>query len=312
MEKNIMLRAGDTVGIVACSNGLKKEQEKQVRELARCLEGMGLTPVFSNHIYERYGVFSGTGKERAQDMMGFVEDSKIRAIFDISGGDLANQVLEYLDYDKVKKAGKPFFGYSDLSVLLNGIYQKTGLCTYLYQVRNLVREDQKEQRRQFFETFFEGKDSLYEVKWRWIQGDCMEGTVVGGNIRCLLKLAGTPYFPDCTDKILFLESLGGEEAVMTAFFTQLRQMGVFAKVRGILLGTFTKMQQTERVVSVEELLRRIVRDPALPIAKTEQIGHGADAKCLVLGSNQKLQKNSAEKYLTNTISYSRLTLVSEN
>ncbi len=24
----------------------------------------------------------------------------------------------------------------------------------------------------------------------------MEGIVVGGNIRCLLKLAGTPYWPD--------------------------------------------------------------------------------------------------------------------
>ncbi len=34
----------------------------------------------------------------------------------------------------------------------------------------------------------------------------MDGIVVGGNIRCLLKLAGTPYWPDMREKILLLES----------------------------------------------------------------------------------------------------------
>ena len=46
--------------------------------------------------------------------------------------------------------------------------------------------------------------------------------------------------PDFTDKILFLESMGGEAALMSAFFNQLKQMGVFSKVRGILLGTDRK------------------------------------------------------------------------
>ena len=40
----------------------------------------------------------------------------------------------------------------------------------------------------------------------------MEGIVVGGNIRCLLKLAGTPYWPDMREKILLLESFGGKTA----------------------------------------------------------------------------------------------------
>ena len=41
---------------------------------------------------------------------------------------------------------------------------------------------------------------------KFLQGSKMQGIVVGGNIRCLLKLAGTEYWPDMNGKILLLES----------------------------------------------------------------------------------------------------------
>ena len=290
MKKRIVFHPGDHVGITVCSNGLKREQKKEIERLRQCLNEMGLIPVFSDLLYETHSVFSGSGKERAQELMHFFEDDKIKAIFDISGGDLANQLLEYLDYEKLKQAGKPFFGYSDLTVLLNGIYAKTGSRTCLYQIRNLIRKDEKEQKQRFKETFFEGGSSLFQSEWKFLQGEEIKGNVAGGNIRCFLKLAGTPYFPDLTDKVLFLESLGGEEAVMTSLLTQLRQLGVFQKVCGILLGTFTKMQQMQREASIEELVEKIIDDPKMPIAKTEQIGHGSDSRCLMIGGHIEVRK----------------------
>ena len=290
MEKRIIFHSGDHVGITVCSNGLKREQAEEMERLGECLREMRLVPVFSDLLYETYSVFSGSGKERAHELMRFFEDDKIKAIFDVSGGDLANQLLEYLDYEKIKQSGKLFFGYSDLTVLLNGIYAKTGNTAGLYQIRNLIRREEKEQRQRFRETFLEGGDSLFESKWKFLQGEKIEGIVAGGNIRCFLKLAGTPYFPDLTDKVLFLESLGGEEAVMTSLLSQLRQLGVFQKVRGILLGTFTKMQQIQRELPIEELVKRIVDHPQMPIAKTEQIGHGSDSRCLMLGEHICIRK----------------------
>ena len=91
--------------------------------------------------------------------------------------------------------------------------------------------------------------------------------------------------PNFTDKILFLESMGGEAALMSAFFNQLKQMGVFSKVRGILLGTFTKMQENNISPTIEELLVKVIDNPNLPIAKTEDIGHGSTSKCLIIGKN---------------------------
>ena len=91
--------------------------------------------------------------------------------------------------------------------------------------------------------------------------------------------------PDFTDKVLFLESMGGEAGLMSAFLNQLKQMGVFDKIQGLILGTFTKMQESNISPTIEELVVKIINNPNLPIAKTEEIGHGANSKCIVIGEN---------------------------
>ena len=83
----------------------------------------------------------------------------------------------------------------------------------------------------------------------------MEGIVVGGNLRCLLKLAGTEYFPDMKGKILLLEAYGGETGPIATSFNQLELMGVFEQVNGILLGTFTRYEAAELEMSVCDLLK---------------------------------------------------------
>lgn len=119
----------------------------------------------------------------------------------------------------------------------------------------------------------------------------MQGIVVGGNIRCLLKLAGTPYWPDMNGKILLLESLGGLVPQMTAYLNQLKQIGVFEQINGILLGTFTKMEEEKAYPSMPELVKRYA-GKELPIAKTNEIGHSANAKAIVIGKEMNFTKFS--------------------
>ena len=110
----------------------------------------------------------------------------------------------------------------------------------------------------------------------------MEGTVVGGNVRCLLKLAGTPYWPDIRGKILLLEGLGTTVANAAAYVAQLDQLGALKDAAGILLGTFTRMEQRGDIPTFAEILmRRLSADK--PVAKTQQIGHGADSRAVRIG-----------------------------
>lgn len=96
-----MMKRGEKIGIVCCSNGQKRAYAEKIKDLENTLLDIGLHPVFSDYIYEKEDIFSGTAKERAQALMKFYKDDEIKGIFDISGGDVANAILPYLDYDVV-------------------------------------------------------------------------------------------------------------------------------------------------------------------------------------------------------------------
>ena len=283
-----MLLKGDKIGIVACSNAQLLSNKEKINELEKVLKDIGLNPIFSKFIYEKYSVFSGSGKERGEALMNFYLDKDIKAIFDISGGDLANEVLDYLDFEIIKNNPKAFFGYSDLTTIINAIYSKTGNVSYLYQIRNLIYSFKDIQKERFINSILLGKDDLFNIKYEFLQGNKMSGVVVGGNIRCFLKLSGTPYMPNLENKILLLESYGGEVALMTTYLTQLKQMGAFKKIKGIILGTFTKMEENKVKPNIEEIVLKIVNDKNLPIIKTNEIGHGIDSKCMIIGKNIKV------------------------
>ena len=278
-----MLKVNDKIALVACSNGLKREAEKDIEFLRGTLQDIGLNPVFSNYIYARESVFNASPKERGEALMSLYMDAGIRAIFDISGGDVANGVLPYLDYDIIFNNPKPFFGYSDLTTIINGIYAKTGNKGYLYQVRNLIYDNRYEQVRAFTKSILNNGKDLFNFDYKFLQGQSMSGVVIGGNIRCFLKLAGTEYMPSFKGKILMLESLGGDAGLMSALLTQLKLLGAFEEVEGIVLGTFTNMESRGLQPTIEELVMDIVADKNLPIIKTRDIGHGVDSRCIIIG-----------------------------
>lgn len=222
--------------------------------------------------------------------MEFYKNNSIKAVFDISGGDLANEILPFIDFEIIKNNYKPFFGYSDLTTVINAIYSNTKNPCYLYQIKNIVLDNKEKQILCFNESFFNGKDDIFKFDYEFLRGDSMKGVVIGGNIRCFLKLAGTGYIPDFKDKILFLESRSGKSPLMISFFNQLKQMNVFEDIRGIILGTFTQMERENSCHNIKEIALDITKEYNIPIIKTNEIGHGSDSKCIVIGKEYNLSK----------------------
>lgn len=280
-----MLEKKDKVALVVCSTGRVSEDKIKLDKLEKILIDLDLVPIFSNYVYEEKFKRSAPAKCRAKEIMKFYEDDSIKTIFDISGGDLANEVLDYLDYEIICKNNKPFFGYSDLTTVLNVITKKTQQATYLYQIMNIL--DNVERRADFKGTLLHNKSNLVDISWHFLQGKSIEGIVVGGNIRCFLKLAGTEYFPNLDNKVLFLEGMSTTIEGLITLLTQLKQIGVFNKISGLLLGTFTKIEQNFHSEDIYEILKDFVPEN-IPIAKTTEVGHSKDSKMLVIGQKIKL------------------------
>ena len=269
--------------ITACSNAQQPQNRPRIEELAAYLQSIGIEPVMSSCIYSDDSVFSGTPRERGAQLMKMFRTPEIEEIYDISGGDVANQILDELDYKAIAASKAIFWGYSDLSTVINAIYTMTGKESVLYQVKNMVRGDYTALQRERFRS----RKELFEPSFNFIQKNAMKGVVVGGNIRCFLKLAGTRYFPDLQDKILFLESLGGEVPQMATYLAQLGQIGAFKKVNGVLLGTFTTMEQKHCEPDIITLVKEIC-GREMPVAKTAEVGHGDDSKAIVIGREIEL------------------------
>lgn len=279
---------GKKTVLTACSDGIGVERKEEIQLLIEKLSQMGILANVGECLYDRGDGHSGTPKERAQMLMKSYENVDNFCIFDVSGGNLANEILRYLDYNKIKECKKPFVGYSDLTVILNAIYAKTGNPGVLYQVRNLLYADKIEQERYVKQEFIEQKP--WKHNWTFYQGLEMEGIVVGGNIRCFLKLAGTEYFPNLQDKLLLLEARSGDVTLMLTYLNQLEQIGAFQKIAGVLLGTFSQLEKQFGKDKIMELILPFCKQREIPIAKTQHIGHGEDAKGIWIGRKIKIKK----------------------
>lgn len=275
-----MLEINNKVALVVCSNGKAREDKVKLDNLEKTLLDLGLVPVYSNYLYKDEFGRSASSEIRGEELMRFFTDKSIKAIFDISGGDLSNEILDYLDYDIIKKNIKPFFGYSDLSVVLNAITAKTGEPTYLYQVLNIIRN--KDIRNRFEKTVLYNEPDLVNISWEFFQGEEISGIVAGGNIRCFLKLAGTQYFPDLENRVLFLEGLGTTVESFITHLTQLKQMGAFDKIAGLLLGTFTNLEKTYDKHYIYSIVQDFIAKD-LPVAKTSEVGHDINSKIITIG-----------------------------
>ena len=282
----MILNNNDKIALVVCSNGKNIEDKDRLGKLESILVEMGLVPIFTKYIYRDKFGRGAKARVRAEELMFFYKNKEIKAIFDISGGDIANEVLDYLDYDVIKRNYKPFFGYSDLTTVLNALISKTNEINYLYQILNILESDKI--RENFEDTFLKNNQTLFDVNWKFFQGNSIEGRVVGGNIRCFLKLAGTKYFPEAENKVLFIEGLGTSIEGLVTHLAQLKQIGVFDKISGLLIGTFTKI---EKEISEEELFKLVKEyiPEYLPVVKTSEVGHAKDSKVLKIGEMMNIK-----------------------
>ena len=178
-------------------------------------------------------------------------------------------------------------------MLLNAIHHQTGLVTFhgndlLWGFgRNPADYDLQE----FERGLVDG--AIGEIpangERRTIRSGIAEGKLLGGNLQCLLKLAGTPYFPDFSGAILFVEAIGITPEGCDHCFQQLKQMGLFERIRGAIVGYIDGLQNNENaLMQMEEILLRVTGEAKFPILKVNDFGHNCPNTVLPVGSRARL------------------------
>lgn len=284
--EGLRLRRSSCVYLVSLADPRTAAQLDDIDTVRDLLSGLGLEVRHGRTV--RAETYIGP-EARAADLHKAFLDPAAAAVFDVSGGTLAGEVLDFVDFELLGEEAKALFGYSNLTSVLNVLAERCGLRTGLYNVMNLHYDKSGGQLERFRRCFMEeGDDELFTFEATCVGGDGAEGVVMGGNLRSLLQLAGTRFWPDLQGRILFLESLGGDGRRVESMLWQLRQMGVFRQVRAVLLGQFTELERQAGAGSAAPLLLRVCDQPNLPIWKTSDIGHRASSRALWIGGRVRL------------------------
>lgn len=232
------------IGLLGLSNPCTKER---VNKVVAFLEQLAVDIVVSDRISHH-----SSGKQRAEIFNQMMKEN-LDYVFDLSGGDVANEVLPYIDYELYAQSKTIFHGYSDVTCVLNALASYRP-CV-LFQLAGNTNTDLIRQ------YILEEDHSLI----------CSHA--LGGNIRCLLKLAGTKYWPQLDGQVLLLESYSGSMEKIRAYFAQLDQLQVFEKVQSLILAQFTELDQNERRMELLELAQSY----GLLIDQLPQVGHSSNA-----------------------------------
>ena len=128
MKKPKFIKPGDTIGLVAPSFGAG--MEPYITRLAAAIknfENRGYHVVCADSCYKSDGLGISTNPEdAAADVMKFYLDDKIDALISVGGGELMNETISCMDFERLKEADpKWYMGYSDNT---NMIFPMAVLC----------------------------------------------------------------------------------------------------------------------------------------------------------------------------------------
>lgn len=321
------LQSGQNLGVVALSTPAKSlKPEYRERAYKRIKEEFGLNIIEAPNLDHQTGHTAGTVKERIKSLHDFIKRKDIHGIISFWGGFNTHQVLEYLDYDLIKKNPKVVIGYSDTTNLLSAITQKTGLITFngpavitfakptvpdetIECFRSLVMENQTSYTypvsKRFSDNQWWVKDEMEFTPNPGIQSfkkGKAEGRIVGGNIGTLLLLAGTPYWPSMKGKILFVEDDEGENSkTLDRYFTQLRHMGVFDQISGMVVGRFSRSVGLNENDSLNMILNDALKGFNFPVITEFDMGHTDPLMTIPLGAKVSIDGNKKKITLLEVI-----------
>lgn len=290
------LKKGDTIGIIAPSEPITEKHKEYMKKSIKIFEDMGFKIKLSKNIYKNTWGYSATPQEKASDINDMFSDKEVKAIISAVGGDNSFNCLGQIDYENIKRNPKIICGYSDATNYLEAIYAKTGLITYHHlEMVGLGRMDKKDfELCQFQKTLIDGtlgevdKNSEYKI----LQKGCVEGIIVGGNVPSMVTLLNTEYFPDLTDKILFLEVYASSTDFDLAdrYIGVLKYHGVFDKIKGLWIGHYHGDTENTKI---EDIFMRHLEEYDFPILKCDDFGHNCEKVVIPIGAKVRLDANNA-------------------
>lgn len=281
------LLKGDTIAITGPAGAIYEPET--IDRIASKLTELGFKYKLGKTLYERFGYLAGTDQMRADELMEYYQDDSVKAILTMRGGWGCARILDLLDYQIIQQNPKILLGFSDITSLVNAVYQQTGTVTFHgpcgYSTWTDFSTNYVTKAIGVGAPFTMKNPDDYLTDLMTLSPGKAQGRLIGGNITVLVSMIGTPYEPNWQDKILFLEETNEEPYRIDRMFWQMKQAGIFDKVKGIVFGSFNKCfaEEPEKSFTLYEVLEQHFKDCGKPVYMGATFGHMSPKFTLPIG-----------------------------
>lgn len=274
-----------TIGVIAPASACKEGEQDNYYAGINFLKDLGLNVVLGDNVFSREDSLglAGSTQERLDALYKVWSDSSVDVVLAARGGYGCVHLLPELDFAYLEQNPKSILGYSDLTALQTALYHKTNIQSFNTPMLSELCKLHEISKESFVNLLkvvpekatdkLRAKDLPYSLNtMASVNGGAInnyqESVILGGNLTILCSLLGTEYFPDFTDKVLFLEEYEEPKYKTDRLLSQLDLAGVFAKVQAVVLGTPTKTE------FAYDKLEQILAKYAKPLIKNVPVGHG--------------------------------------
>lgn len=288
------LKKGDIIGVVAPSNPIIGDNIEEIKKAKEIIEADGFRVKFSENLFSNKNIYSGTAKEKAEDINNMFADKDVKMIWCAKGGNNSNSTFEYLDFDIIKNNPKIICGYSDITSITNIITEKTGLVTFSSTNFKTIATDETDYSyKQALNRFVQGNLEFGQNDFKIIKNGEAEGKLIGGNLSLIRGLVCGKYKVEFTNKILFIEELGYETdpAMVSNNLYYMKQNGVFDKIKGLWIGNY----EHESGIALEKIVLDCLEEKYnFPIIKSNNFGHIEKKEVIPIGTKAKIKNGKIE------------------
>ncbi|WP_226666084.1 S66 peptidase family protein [Metabacillus litoralis] len=321
------------IGVTAPSSGVPSELHQMFNQAVARMEERNYSVVCKNTVWAQYKAKSAPAQVRADELNDLLQDEKISIIFPPWGGELLIEILEYIEFEKMKP--KWILGYSDTSALLLAITLKTGIATAhgtnLVDIRGVTSDSttamwESVLKTNAGESVIQSSSMHYQkhwqhdnptshvfhltepTKWKTIdnQNTIINGRLLGGCIDIIRHLVGTPYGE--VDR--FYEYMKPNETIIWYFencdlsstdlrrsLVQLRLAGWFERCSGIMFGR-SAANQPVNFYEEQDVYIDLASELNVPIIYDIDCGHVPPQMTLINGCFAKVEVENGKGTIT--------------
>jgi len=281
-----ILRAGDTIGIVTLGS---PPDAATIDTGIQTLQSMGFNVLVGEYAYSSAGIVAASPLERATDLMNMFENPDVKAIIPTRGGTGVSDIIPYLDYDVIRTNPKIITGYSDITILLNVLYEFSDLITFHSLLLLNFRPDTPAYN---YNQFFTATSTITAPRplenppgmplISRVPGN-VTGTIVGGNLASFVDSLGTPFEIDTRGRILFIEETHEAASRVYRMIAHLIHAGKFRDCIGIIMGECAGCYANYGK-TYEDIINEVIVPLGKPLMTNLASGHGYYKMAIPIGA----------------------------